>query len=112
MVGYMSSTDREGHPICYNVFGGFEKEEIYEKVFGTAEKREGFMRWRVQLMEKGVRKLDFKAGGVNSLLHINDLKNSPGPSKKELRIATKQAVRILQDNYQEFVARNVSHFKR
>ncbi|KAL6991923.1 hypothetical protein U1Q18_010034 [Sarracenia purpurea var. burkii] len=106
-VGYMSGTDREGHPICYNVFGGFGKEEIYEKAFGTAEKREGFMRWRVQLMEKGVRKLDFKAGGVNSLLQINDLKNSPGPSKKELRIATKQAVGIFQDNYPEFVARNI-----
>lgn len=108
---YMSGVDREGHPICYNIFGAFESNELYEKTFGTEEKRERFLRWRFQLMEKGIQKLDFKAGGVNSLLQINDLKNSPGPSKKELRLATKQAVGLLQDNYPEFVARNVSDFR-
>ncbi|XAR50780.1 hypothetical protein NMG60_11005204 [Bertholletia excelsa] len=106
-VGYMSGTDREGHPICYNIFGAFEDGEIYEKAFGSEEKRERFLRWRFQLMEKGVQKLDFKPSGVSSLLQINDLKNSPGPSKKELRLATKQAVGLLQDNYPEFVARNI-----
>lgn len=105
---YMSGVDREGHPICYNIFGAFESNELYEKAFGTEEKRERFLRWRFQLMEKGIQKLDFNAGGVNSLLQINDLRNSTGPSKKELRVATKQAVGLLQDNYPEFVARNVS----
>ncbi|XP_058197000.1 patellin-4 [Rhododendron vialii] len=104
---YMSGVDREGHPICYNIFGAFESNELYEKAFGTEEKRERFLRWRFQLMEKGIQKLDFKAGGVNSLLQINDLRNSAGPSKKELRVATKQAVGLLQDNYPEFVARNI-----
>ncbi|RZC43779.1 hypothetical protein C5167_036724 [Papaver somniferum] len=59
-------------------------------------------------MEKGIQKLDFSnKKGVSSLLQINDLKNSPGPSRKELRIAMKQAVGLLQDNYPEFVARNI-----
>ncbi|MCI19750.1 patellin-3-like, partial [Trifolium medium] len=35
---------------------------------------------------------------------VNDLKNSPGPTKWELRQATKQALQLLQDNYPEFVA--------
>ncbi|XP_052180722.1 patellin-4-like [Diospyros lotus] len=106
-VGYMSGIDREGHPICYNIFGALGSEELYQKVFGSQEKRELFLRWRFQLMEKGIQKLDFKPGGINSLLQINDLKNAPGPSKKELRAATKQAVGLLQDNYPEFVARNI-----
>ncbi|KAF2292113.1 hypothetical protein GH714_012245 [Hevea brasiliensis] len=38
---------------------------------------------------------------------VNDLKNSPGPSKRELRQATKQALQLLQDNYPEFVAKQV-----
>lgn len=76
-------------------------------MFGNEEKREQFLRWRVQVMEKGIQKLDFKPGGVASLLQINDLKNLPGPSKKELRLATKEAVDLLQDNYPEIVARNV-----
>lgn len=106
----MNGVDREGHPVCYNVFGVFENEELYQKTFGTEEKREQFLRWRCQVMEKGIQKLDLKPGGVSSLLQINDLKNSPGPAKKELRIATKQAVGILQDNYPELVAKNVRFF--
>ena len=104
----MNGVDREGHPVCYNVFGVFENEDLYQKTFGTEEKTEQFLRWRFQVMEKGIQKLDLKPGGVSSLLQINDLKNSPGPVKKELRIATKKAVAILQDNYPEFVAKNVS----
>lgn len=106
----MNGVDHEGHPVCYNVFGVFENEELYQKTFGTEEKREQFLRWRCQVMEKGIQKLDLKPGGVSSLLQINDLKNSPGPAKKELRIATKQAVGILQDNYPELVAKNVRIF--
>ncbi|KAG5622078.1 hypothetical protein H5410_007296 [Solanum commersonii] len=107
-AAYMSGVDNQGHPICYNIFGVLDDEEIYNKTFGTEEKRNQFLRWRVQLMEKGIQQLDFKAGGVSSLLQINDLKNSPGPSKKEVRVATKHAVDLLQDNYPEFVAKNVS----
>lgn len=104
-AAYMSGVDGEGHPICYNIFG-----VVDEKTVATEEKRERFLRWRVQLMEKGVQKLDFKAGGVSSLLQINDLKNSPGASKKEVRAAVDKAVAVLQDNYPEFVAKNVSFF--
>ncbi|CAI9089554.1 OLC1v1024145C1 [Oldenlandia corymbosa var. corymbosa] len=106
-VAYMNGIDREGRPICYNIFGVLDDEELYKKTFGTEEKRTQFLRWRVQVMEKGIQKLDFKAGGVNSLIQINDLKNSPGPSKKEVRIATKKAVSLLQDNYPEFAAKNI-----
>ena len=106
-VAYMNGVDREGHAICYNIYGVLENEELYQKTFGTEEKRNQFLRWRIQLMEKGIQNLNFKPGGVTSLLQITDLNNSPGPSKKEIRIATKQAVSLLQDNYPEFVARNV-----
>jgi len=104
----MSGVDHEGHPVCYNIFGAFESEELYQKTFGTEEKRSEFLRWRCQMMEKGIQKLNLKPGGVSSLLQINDLKNSPGISNKELRVATKQTVAILQDNYPEMVAKNVS----
>lgn len=109
-AAYMNGVDREGHPVCYNIFGVFDSEEIYQKTFGTEEKRSQFLRWRLQLMEKGIQKLNMKPGGVSSLLQINDLKNSPGPAKKELRVATKQALAILQDNYPEMVAKNVTSF--
>ncbi|KAI7727156.1 hypothetical protein M8C21_029991 [Ambrosia artemisiifolia] len=99
--------DKEGHPICYNVYGEFENKELYEKTFCDEEKRLRFLRWRIQFLERSIRKLDFRAGGVNTIFQINDLKNSPGPGKRELRIATRQALQLLQDNYPEFVAKQI-----
>jgi len=104
---FMHGFSREGHPVCYNVYGEFQNKELYEKTFGSQEKRERFLRWRVQFLEKSIRKLDFSPGGVNTLFQVNDLKNSPGPAKKELRVATKMALQLLQDNYPEFVAKQV-----
>ena len=57
------------------------------------------------LFRSGVLKLNLKPGGVSSLLQINDLKNSPGPSK--IRVSTKQTLAMLHDNYSKMVAKNV-----
>ncbi|WCJ37061.1 Sec14p-like phosphatidylinositol transfer family protein [Euphorbia peplus] len=107
-VGSMASMeghDRNGHPVCYNFFSVLGNEEMSGKTF--EERREKFTRGRIQLMEKGIQKLDFKPGGVSAILQISDLKNTPLPTKKELRNATKKVVELLQDNYPEFVAKNI-----
>ena len=111
-VVFMHGFDREGHPVCYNVYGEFQNKELYQKTFSDEEKRMKFLRWRIQFLERSIRKLDFTPGGVNTIVQVNDLKNSPGPGKWELRQATRQAVQILQDNYPEFVAKQVyqKHF--
>ncbi|KAJ4980975.1 hypothetical protein NE237_031812 [Protea cynaroides] len=44
-VAYMNGVDREGHPVCYNIYGVFQNEELYQKTFGTEEKRNQFLRW-------------------------------------------------------------------
>ncbi|KAL2513332.1 Patellin-3 [Abeliophyllum distichum] len=76
---YLHGVDKEGHPVCYNAFGEFQDKELYNKTFADSEKE------------------------------VNDLKNSPGLIlfKKELRQATNQALQLLQDNYPEFVAKQV-----
>ncbi|GAA0176374.1 hypothetical protein LIER_29380 [Lithospermum erythrorhizon] len=99
-AAYISGLDREGHPICYNIFGYFDDDEKKKKL-------QNLVKWRVHLMERGIQKLDFQPGGVTSLLQINDLNNSPGPTNKDVRIATKKIVALLQDNYPEFVAKNI-----
>lgn len=106
-TSYISGNDRQGHPVCYNVFGVFDDDEMYNKTLGTEENREKFLRWRLRLMEEGIEKIDFI--GVSSMMQINDLKNTPGPSKKEVRLFMKQVVSLLQDNYPEFVVKNVSN---
>ncbi|KAM1484226.1 hypothetical protein TB2_035443 [Malus domestica] len=106
-IGCMNGVGREGHPVCYSNFKLLGDEGVYDKILGTEKNRDMFIRRRVQLMEKAIQKLNFKPGGASSILLVNDLKDMPGPSKKELRHATKQVVGILQDNYPEFVARNI-----
>ncbi|XP_017969920.1 PREDICTED: patellin-3 [Theobroma cacao] len=106
-VVFMHGFDKEGHPVCYNVYGEFQNKELYQKTFSDEEKRQKFLRWRIQFLEKSIRILDFRPGGICTIVQVNDLKNSPGPAKWELRQATKQALQLLQDNYPEFVARQV-----
>lgn len=106
-VVFMDGFDKEGHPVCYNAFGEFQNKELYQNTFADEEKRTKFLRWRIQFLEKSIRKLDFSPDGINTLVQVNDLKNSPGLFKRELRQATNQALQLLQDNYPEFVAKQV-----
>ncbi|XP_057427755.1 patellin-3-like [Lotus japonicus] len=99
---YMHGSDKEGHPVCYNIYG-----EIYKKMFSDEEKRHKILRWRIQFLEKITRRLDFTPAGISTIVQVNDLKNSPGPAKWELRQATKHALQLLQDNNPEFVAKRV-----
>lgn len=104
VVAYMQGYDKEGHPVCYNAYGVFKDKEMYERVFGDEEKLKKFLRWRVQVLERGIKVLHFKPGGVNSLIQVTDLKDMP---KRELRVASNQILSLFQDNYPEMVARKV-----
>ncbi|KAL8459708.1 hypothetical protein ACS0TY_036992 [Phlomoides rotata] len=101
-VVFMHGRDKEGHPVCYNVYGEFQNKELYNRAFADEGDRMRFLRWRIQFLERSIRKLEFGAGGINTIFQVSDLKNSP-----EFRITTKQALQILQDNYPEFVAKQV-----
>ncbi|XP_076895190.1 patellin-3-like isoform X2 [Bidens hawaiensis] len=106
-VVYMHGVDKEGHPVCYNAYGEYQNKELYNETFSTEEKRTKNLRWRIQFLEKAIRKLDFSPNGVCTILQVIDFKNSPGPFKWELRQATNQALQLFQDNYPEFVAKQV-----
>lgn len=107
-VVFMHGFDKEGHPVCYNVYGEFQDKDLYAKAFGDDEKRMKFLKWRIQFLEKGIRQqLDFSPGKVCTMVQVTDLKNSPGPAKRELRQATDQALTLLQDNFPEFAAKQV-----
>ncbi|KAG2602275.1 hypothetical protein PVAP13_5KG669100 [Panicum virgatum] len=106
-VVFYRGADREGHPVCYNVYGEFQDKDLYEKAFGDEEKRERFLKWRIQLLERGIlSKLDFAPSGICSMVQVTDLKNSP-PMLGKHRAVTRQAVALLQDNYPEFIAKKV-----
>jgi len=104
VVAYMHGWDREGHPVCYNAYGVFKDRAMYERVFGDGDRLARFLRWRVQVMERGVRALSLRPGGVNAVIQVTDLKDMP---KRELRAASNQILSLFQDNYPEMVARKV-----
>ncbi|CAM8910555.1 unnamed protein product [Rhodiola kirilowii] len=104
VVAKMSGVDREGHPVCYNAYGVFKNREMYENVFGDDEKLKRFLRWRVQVLERGIQMLDLRPGGVNSIIQVTDLKDMP---KRELRVVSNQILSLFQDNYPEMVARKI-----
>ncbi|KAK1312364.1 Patellin-6 [Acorus calamus] len=104
VVAYMNGCDREGHPVCYNAYGVFKDKEMYERIFGDDEKLKRFLRWRVQVLERGISLLQFKPGGVNSIIQVTDLKDMP---KRELRVASNQILSLFQDNYPELVAKKI-----
>ncbi|XP_030537345.1 patellin-6 [Rhodamnia argentea] len=104
VVAYMRGYDRGGHPVCYNAYGVFKDRDMYERIFGDDEKLKRFLRWRVQVLERGISALHFKPGGVNSIIQVTDLKDMP---KRELRVASTQILSLFQDNYPEMVARKV-----
>ncbi|KAM0827364.1 hypothetical protein ACQ4PT_068246 [Festuca glaucescens] len=106
-VVFYRGADREGHPVCYNVYSEFQDKDLYEKAFGDDEKRDRFLRWRIQLLERGIREqLDFSSSGICSMVQVTDLKNSP-PMLGKHRAVTRQALSLLQDNYPEFIAKKV-----
>lgn len=104
LVAYMHGYDKEGHPVCYNAYGVFKDKDMYERIFGDDEKLKKFLRWRVQVLEKGIKLLHFKPGGVNSIIQVTDLKDMP---KRELRVASNHILSLFQDNYPEMVARKI-----
>lgn len=106
-VVFSHGVDKEGHPVCYNVFGAFQNKELYQNTFTDEEKRSKFIKWRIQFLEKSIRKFDFNPTGTSTIVQVNDIKNSPGLFKREFNQVTNQALQLLQDNYPEFVARQV-----
>ncbi|KAL7591807.1 hypothetical protein Lser_V15G31992 [Lactuca serriola] len=81
-VVYMYGVDKDGHPVCYNAYDEYQNKELYQATFSDEEKRTHFLQWRIQFLEKSIRKLDFSLDGIFTIVQIINLKFSPSPSRK------------------------------
>ncbi|GMJ09065.1 hypothetical protein HRI_004575700 [Hibiscus trionum] len=106
-LAYIKNRDKEGHPLYYNMYGALKDKQIQYKLLGSEEKRQKFIRWRVQCMEKAIQELEFEAGGTNSVVQIIDLKQSAGPTTKEFRSVSRKSWKLLQDHYPELIHQNI-----
>ncbi|KAJ9701224.1 hypothetical protein PVL29_006531 [Vitis rotundifolia] len=68
VVAYMHRYNRAEHLICYNAYEVFKDKDMYERIFGNEEKLKKFLRWKVQVLERGIKLLHFKPSSVNSII--------------------------------------------
>lgn len=94
-VGFIHKTDKYNRPVTYNIYGGIDNQEV----FGDLDR---FMRWRVQLMEKGIQLMDFM--NVDQMVQVHDYNLASFASyDKNAKAASKSVTQIFQDNYPEFL---------
>ncbi|QRV74166.1 glycoside hydrolase family 43 protein [Ceratobasidium sp. AG-Ba] len=95
-LGYVHGKDKEGRPVTYNVWGDQDLKEI----FGDLDR---FLRWRVGLMERGLRGIDFI--NVDAMVQVHDyagvsMTSRDANSKK----AAAEATKLFQDYYPELLS--------
>jgi hypothetical protein len=94
-IGFLHKTDSEGCPVTYNLYGGLDNAEV----FGNLDR---FVRWRVQLMERGIALLDFV--NHDQMVQVHDYDGvSFWSYDKSAKAASKAVTQIMQDNYPEFL---------
>ncbi|KAJ2080167.1 Non-classical phosphatidylinositol transfer protein (PITP) [Coemansia sp. RSA 988] len=92
-VGYLYGHDVAGRPVTYNFYGGLDNK----LVFGDLDR---FLRWRVQLHERGMQQLDFV--DVADMLQVHDYEGVGLLSyDKFARAASRATVQLMSDNYPE-----------
>jgi len=95
-IGFVAGKDKDGRPITYNVYGG---NKDLKAVFGDFDR---FMRWRVGLMERGLRLIDFET--IDSMVQVHDYegvgRNSRDANSKR---AASEATKIFGDYYPELL---------
>lgn len=100
---FTHGVDKQGHVVIYSSYGEFQNKEI----FSDKEKLSKFLKWRIQFQEKCVRSLDFSPEAKSSFVFVSDFRNAPGLGQRALWQFIKRAVKQFEDNYPEFVAKEV-----
>ncbi|KHN44959.1 patellin-4-like [Glycine soja] len=106
-AGFLCGKDREGRPVCYHACEIFKDRRVYKKTFGSDNTCDKYLRWRIQMIEKAVKKLCFREGGVESILQVFDLRNTPMQGTKELNSVSKKALILFQNYYPEIIHKNI-----
>ncbi|KAF8473628.1 CRAL/TRIO domain-containing protein [Russula ochroleuca] len=96
--GHLYGRDKEGRPIVYNIYG---RNNDLTTAFSDVQR---FIRWRVALMEEGVKLIDFET--VDQMIQVHDYEGVTLSSRTSNSKAAASAISgIFQDHYPEFLAR-------
>eukprot|EP01112_Ceratiomyxa_fruticulosa_P002799 TRINITY_DN1302_c0_g1_i1.p1 TRINITY_DN1302_c0_g1~~TRINITY_DN1302_c0_g1_i1.p1 ORF type:complete len:509 (-),score=126.97 TRINITY_DN1302_c0_g1_i1:102-1628(-) len=99
-LGFLHKTDKEGRPVMINTYGNINPDAVF------GEGIDKFIRWRVQLMEKGMALLNMR--DVENMIVIHDY-DGVAMSRTDARVkaASKTIIQLFQNYYPETIARKV-----
>lgn len=96
--GHLYGRDKEGRPMMYNIYG---KNNDLATAFSDVQR---FIRWRVALMEEGIKLVDFET--VDQMIQVHDYEGITLSSRTANSKAAASAISaIFQSHYPEFLAR-------
>ncbi|PVG04713.1 CRAL/TRIO domain-containing protein [Serendipita vermifera] len=99
-VGVISGKDKEGRPVTYNFYGSVSPEIVFKDV-------DQFLRWRVNLMERGISLINFET--VDSMVQVHGKRDvglasvGLGGRTANSKAAASQASQIFSDYYPELL---------
>ncbi|KAH9041271.1 CRAL-TRIO domain-containing protein [Lactarius pseudohatsudake] len=95
--GHVYGHDKEGQPVVYNVYGG---NNDLKTAFSDVQR---FIRWRVALMERGVKLIDFEK--VDQMVQVHDYEGVSLSSRTaNSKAAASELTSIFQAHYPEFLS--------
>lgn len=101
-IGYLTTDDKNDsnkQTITWNLYGQIKDRS---KMFGTATSAEKFIRYRIGLMERGIRLLEFDDPDNCYMTQVHDYKGvSMFNMDSKMKACVKQIVGIFQDYYPE-----------
>lgn len=99
-LGFIHKTDKQGRPVMYNTYGNINIKEAFDDQGGIDK----FVRWRVQLMEKAILRLDMDT--VEDMVIIHDYNGASFLKiDKNMKLASKTLIALFQDYYPELLAK-------
>ncbi|CAN0927380.1 PATL5 [Linum grandiflorum] len=105
-VFFMSGQNMEGHPVWCMVYRALLDKDLYDEAFSDKAKKIRFLKWKIRFVEKIMRKLDFRANGISSIVLVMDMKNFKRLEEAAFK-AFKSTIQMLLEYYPEFVERQI-----
>ncbi|KAH9973587.1 CRAL/TRIO domain-containing protein [Lactifluus volemus] len=95
--GHLYGRDKQGRPVMYNIYGG---NNDITAAFSDVQL---FIRWRVALMEEGIKNIDFET--VDQMIQVHDYEGAKLSSRTaNSKAAASEISSIFQSHYPEFLA--------
>ena len=105
-VMFNNGHEKEGCPVWYLVLENCLNDP---NISSNGENQRKLLHWLIQFVEKDIRKLNFSLTSTDSIHLVIDLQNITYYEYRNVYKVIYKFLKLLTDNYPEFVAKQVFH---